>query len=226
MEKYLNKTGELDNLSHEAEQTARILLSIGAVSFSLQKPYRWVSGLLAPIYTDNRLLMGFPSERKQIVGFLTQKAKPIDCTVIAGIASAGIPFASWLSDALDKPMVFIRKETKDHGKEKRVEGILRTGQKVLLVEDLVSTGKSSLEGVAVLREEGAIVSDCLCIFSYDTRLSHEAFEKANVRLHPLTTIQDLLDAAEKMGKIAANEKQSVVDFLEDPPNWAKKRGLE
>jgi len=213
-------------LSKEAEQTAEILLRIGAVSFSPKKPFRWVSGILAPMYTDNRLLMGYPSERKKIVGFLAEKAKKLEFETVAGIAAAGIPFAAWLSDALHKPMVFVRKETKDHGKEKRVEGKLSNNQKVLLVEDLVSTGKSSLDGVQALREEGAIVTDCLCIFSYNTQASRSAFEATKTNLHPLTTIQDLLEAAERMKKIERNEKETVLRFLENPAGWAKTEGFE
>ncbi len=212
-------------MSKESEQTAKILLEVGAFSLSPAKPFRWVSGILAPVYTDMRLLMGFPLQRKKIVELLAEKARALEFDVIAGIATSGIPFAAWLSDQLDKPMVFIRKEAKEYGKQQLIEGKLEPNQKVLLVEEIVSTGQSSMVGVNALREANAKITDCVSI-SYNTEAALQVFKEAGMRLHSLTSVFELVNTAVQEKYINEQEKQSVLRFLKNPKEWAKSEGLE
>src|SRR5262245_26696238 len=170
-------------------QIARILLEIGAVGFSPQQPVVFKSGLLSPVYVDNRRLPYWPAQWKVVLdGFQTlirDTALPFD--VIAGIETAGIPHSAALGYALEQPSVFVRKQAKDHGTRSRVEGGPVREKRVLLVEDLVTTGGSSLLGVEALRQDGAQVTDCLAIVSYGFRQATEAFQAADVRLHTLTS---------------------------------------
>jgi orotate phosphoribosyltransferase len=215
----------LEKLSNESEKTAKILLEIGAFSLSPRKPFRWVSGILAPIYTDMRLLMGFPEQRRKIVEMLAEQSNALEFDVIAGIATSGIPFAAWLWEKMDTPMVFIRKEAKEYGKQQLIEGKLEPRQRVLLVEEIVSTGQSSMVGVNALREANAKITDCVSI-SYNTENALKVFEEANVRLHSLTSVFDLVKTAAQEKYINESEKQSVLRFLKNPKEWAKNEGLD
>ena len=207
-----------------AERVAKMLLEIKAVTLSPQNPYRFVSGILSPIYTDNRLLMGYPLKRKEIIIYMVNllKEKGFEPEVIAGTATAGIPPAAWLAELLNLPMIYVRGEKKEHGKGRQVEGLLPKKADVLLIEDLISTGKSSLAAVDAIRTEGGKLDTCLAFFSYGLRDSEIAYKKKGVSLYTLTSLDVLVDMAHKMRLIAPREKSIILLWQKNPWGWEKK----
>ena len=205
-----------------SRQVASELLTIGAVSLSPRKPYTWASGLRSPVYCDNRLIMGYPvSRHASTAGFAEIiKEQKLACDVIAGTATAGIPHAAWLAHELDLPMVYVRSGAKAHGKGKQVEGPLSEGQRVVVVEDLISTGMSSTAVIAPLESEGAVVSAILAIFTYGLARADRAFEAANVPLYTLTTFSELIEIASDKGTIDASDLESLQDWHRDPEAWS------
>lgn len=210
------------------EEVSEILLKINAITLRPDKPFRYVSGILSPIYTDNRLLMSHPEERRRIVDLMVKKIKQdnIQADVIAGIASSGICHAAWLSEKLDKPMIYVRKKTKDHGKENLIEGDLKKGAKVIIVEDLVSTGGSLLNGVKVIKEAGGDIDCCLVIFTYEMEKAIKSFAEEGVKIIYLTNFKTMIDVAAKNNYIKEEEKQVVLDWAKDTAGWGKKMGFE
>ncbi|HBB37459.1 MAG: Orotate phosphoribosyltransferase [Candidatus Moranbacteria bacterium GW2011_GWC1_45_18] len=209
------------------KEIARALLEIGAVGFKPKEPLTFKSGLISPVYVDNRIFPSYPEKFQVVIeGFENLvKEKKIDFDMVAGIAVGGIPYSAVLGFKMQKPSIFIRKEAKGHGKGKRVEGGEVKGKKILLVEDLVSTGGSSLSGVEALREEGATVDDCLVIVSYEFKEAKENFEKAKVNLHTLTSFPVIFQQAVEMKIIIEDVKKIVEDWLSDPWDWAGKYGF-
>lgn len=210
------------------KEIARSMLKIGAVGFKPKEPITFKSGIISPVYCDNRKFPFHPAEWKKVIeGFaaLIEQDK-IDADIIAGVEAAGIPHSAALGFYLSKPSVFVRKQAKEHGLKKRVEGGEVSGKKVILVEDLVTTGSSSLSVIQALRDEGAQIEDCLIIITYGFQESALAFAKAKVKLHALTTFPVVLAEAVAMGTISQEEKAVVSDWLLDPYNWAKKYGHE
>jgi orotate phosphoribosyltransferase len=208
-------------------EVARALLNIGAVGFKTKEPVVFKSGIKSPVYVDNRAFPFWPKEWKAVInGFkeLIEKDK-IKCDVLAGVEAAGIPHSSALGFFLEKPSVFVRKEAKDHGLKKRVEGGDVTGKKVLLIEDLVSTGSSSLSVIEALRKEGAVVEDCAIIITYGFAEAENGFAEAGIKLHALTNFPTVLAEAVKMNKISNEEKVLVEDWLKDPRGWAERQGF-
>lgn len=207
-----------------AQRVAKMLLEIKAVTLSPRNPYRFVSGILSPIYTDNRLLMGYPLKRKEITIYMATLIKEIgiEPEVIAGTSTAGIPPAAWLAELLNLPMIYVRAEKKEHGKGKQVEGLLKKGADVVLVEDLISTGKSSLSTIDAIREAGGKVNTCVAFFSYGLSDSEIAYKKRKVSLYTLTSLDVLVDMAEKMKLIAPRENSMVLLWQKDPWGWEKK----
>lgn len=205
------------------EEVAKILLKVGAVSLSPTEPYRFVSGILSPIYCDNRLLMSYPEEREKIVNYFLKliKEENINFEVIAGTATAGIPWAAWIAEKLKKPMVYVRKEAKEHGKQNIIEGKLKAGAKVIVIEDLISTGKSSFNAVKTVRDLQCIVEYCIAIFSYEMEKSKKLFQDGNCKLLTLTNFTTLVDVAVKEGYINDEEKELVLKWNKDPEAWTK-----
>ena len=210
------------------KEVAKAQIKIGAVGFRPDDPITFVSGLIAPLYVDNRKFPFYPEEFKTVIaGFQNIiKEKGIEFDVIAGIEAGGIPYSSVLGYAMNKPSVFIRKKIKDHGTKSRIEGGSVEGKRVLLVEDLVSTGLSSINGVEALRNEGAIVNDCLVIISYNFPDTIENFKNAKINLHPLTDFPTLLDEVVSQGKLAGEQKEVVMDFFKEPKGWAGRHGFK
>lgn len=205
------------------EQIATALLSIGAVSLSPQSPYTWASGLKSPIYCDNRMTMGYPEIRQQITaGFIAaiQRAG-FAFDVIGGTATAGIPHAAWLAHALDGPMVYVRSKAKGHGRQNQIEGPLKKGQSVLVIEDLVSTGKSSMAAVEALQAAGAHVVGVLAIFSYGFDTASAVFESAGIPCHTLTNFQSLLRVASESGYLKADQVRTMEAWRKDPALWSE-----
>jgi orotate phosphoribosyltransferase len=209
-------------------EVAEALIEIKGVGFRPFDPITFKSGLKSPVYCDNRTFPFWPKQWAKVIhGFEKLIVDGnISFDVIGGIEAAGIPHSAALGFSMAKPSIFIRKEAKEHGTKKRVEGGDVSGKRVLLVEDLVTTGGSSLSGIEALRAEGAIVTDCLAIISYGFSDAMEQFAAAGVKLHPLTTFETVLEIAEARSMIDAAGAASVRDWLKDPHGWAKQRGLE
>ncbi len=204
-------------------RVAKAVLDIKATGFILETPVTFKSGIISPVYVDNRIFPFNPREWKPIIygfGELIEE-RGILYDIFAGVEAAGIPHSAALGFALDRPSVFVRKLAKDHGKKKRVEGGNVSNLRVLLVEDHVTTAGSSLESVMALRDEGAIVSDCLAITTYGFPEASEAFIAAGVTLHALTTFGAILEEAVSRNLLTEREKQIIADWLKDPYSWGK-----
>jgi orotidine-5'-phosphate decarboxylase len=205
-----------------AEEVALLLLNIKAVTVSTSPPYIWSSGIKAPIYCDNRLVISFPKERKMIIDNFKQiiKEKNLEFDIIGGTAMAGVPWAAFLAYELHKPMIYIRPEPKAHGKGKQVEGIMESGMRVLIVEDLISTGGSSLKSAAAcVTEYNARITDVLAIFNYQMNAATESFAQAHINLHSLSNFSTLIDVAEREKYLTLTEKTQALSWSADPKNW-------
>jgi len=202
-------------------EIAGLLLKTRAVTLSPAKPFTWASGIKSPIYTDNRILLSCPAERRKVVSAFTDAVKR-ECgefDVVAGVATSGIPWAAWVAEAFGKPLVYVRGEKKDHGKGNVVEGRLKRGQKAVVIEDLVSTGGSSVAAVEGAREAGTEVTHCVAIFTYGLQKAKDAFRAARCTLVTLTDFETLVRLASETGYITKEEKQEVLAFSKDPAGW-------
>ena len=181
-------------MNNISEVVAKILLELNAVTLSPKKPYRYVSGLLSPIYTDCRVLMTYPDKRRLIRDFYikTIEKSGVSFDIVAGTATAGIPHAAWIADKLNLPMVYVRGKAKDHGKENLIEGILKKGQKAIVIEDLVSTGESAINSTNAVRRAGGEVSHVFSIITYGLQKAQQNFEDNNLNLISLTTFESRL----------------------------------
>jgi orotate phosphoribosyltransferase len=197
---------------------AKALLEIEAVSLQPNNPFTWSSGLLSPIYCDNRLTLSYPKVRKEIARGLAEmvKEKYADAEVIAGTATAGIPHAAWVSDLLDLPMVYVRGSAKGHGKGNVIEGRVEAGQKVVVIEDLVSTGGSAIDAVKQLEAAGANVLGVAAIFTYGMKKGAEQFASAGIAWDTLTDFDELLTCAVETGMIEEREVQSLLHWRDNP----------
>lgn len=202
-------------------RVAGALLDSQAVVFTPQQPITFKSGIRSPVYVDNRRLPFWPALWRIVIEGFGQviAAEDLPLEVIAGIAVAGIPHSAALAYALRAPSVFVRPEPKDHGTRSQVEGGDVRGKRVLLVEDLVTTGGSSLGGVVALRDAGATVTDCLCITSYGFPEAAAAFEAARVRLWPLTPFRAIVAEAARRGLFGVQELQTIEAWMRDPHGW-------
>jgi orotate phosphoribosyltransferase len=205
---------------------ARSLLEIGAVSLRLDPPFTWASGRLSPIYCDNRLLMSYPSHRRDVARSFASllEREGWRPEVIAGTATAGIPHAAWLADLLGLPMVYVRGSAKGHGKENRVEGRLRQGESAVLVEDLVSTGGSSVDAARGLAEAGAQVIGVAAIFTYGLEKASRTFAEAGFLLATLTSFEMLVEEAVTGGHLSATDQKLISEWRLDPAAWSLARG--
>ena len=203
------------------DKVSEILLNLNAVILRTKPPFRWASGILSPIYTDNRLLMSYPKEREFIVNSFIKliKANKIKVDGFAGTATAGIPWAAWIAQKIKKPMIFVRSESKDHGKENKTEGVIESGKTYVVVEDLISTGTSSLESVDALRKEGAKVADCVAIFTYGFSESVKNFKEHKMQLHTLSNFSELIEVAIEKNYIHAKYKGYLLKWSKNPRKW-------
>ncbi len=204
---------------------AEYLLQIKAVKLNNQNPFTWASGRKSPIYCDNRVTLSYPEIRTyirdQFVAIIREKYAHAD--VIAGVATGGIAQGALVAQILEKPFVYIRAEEKKHGMNNRIEGHLQAGQKVVVIEDLVSTGKSSLLAVDALREANCEVLGMVAIFTYTLQTATENFEKANVKLDTLTDYPTLLNQAAASGYITESDLTSLNEWSANPEKWSNDR---
>ncbi|HLI78256.1 MAG TPA: orotate phosphoribosyltransferase [Acidobacteriaceae bacterium] len=209
-----------------ASAVAEALLEIGGVGFRLAEPITFKSGIVSPVYCDNRTFPFWPAQwQKVIQGFAALiERESLAFDVIGGIEAAGIPHSAALGYAMQRSSVFIRKQPKEHGKKARIEGGDVAGKRVLLIEDLVTTGGSSLSGVEALRDAGATVTDCLAIISYGFAEAMEAFAAAGVTLHTLTDFEAVLRGATARGLLDVDGATEIRRWLGDPHGWAAQRG--
>ncbi|MEK4565388.1 orotate phosphoribosyltransferase [Alkalihalobacillus sp. FSL R5-0424] len=204
---------------------AETLLSIEAVSLKPADPFTWSSGIKSPIYCDNRLTLSYPKVRREIAKGLADliKVQYPDVDVIAGTATAGIPHAAWVSDELELPMIYVRGSAKGHGKQKRIEGKLEAGQKVVVIEDLISTGGSSLSAVEAVREDGAEVLGVAAIFTYELEKATAQLKAAEVEATVLTDYTTLIQVAKETQVITEEEQSMLAKWRENPQSdaWMK-----
>ena len=193
---------------------AKELLAIQAVTLRPNDYFTWTSGIKSPIYCDNRITMSYPSIRKEIAAGMVEviKEKYPAVEVVAGTATAGIPHAAWVSELLDLPMIYVRDSAKKHGKTNQIEGRVLEGQKVVIIEDLISTGLSSLKVAKALREAGAEVLGMVAIFSYELKKAQDAFEEAGVEYITLTNYPVLVEEAVAIDYIHQDDVEKLLEW--------------
>lgn len=192
------------------------LLKIDAVQLNPTNYFTWTSGVHSPIYCDNRLIMSYPAIRTKVTAAFmelmeTKNWKP---DVIAGCATAGIPHAAWLSHVLDIPMVYVRSKPKGHGKGNQIEGVINPGDRVLVIEDLISTGGSSIQAAQVLEDEGMDVLGVLAIFSYGLKRAEKNFQEAGITYDTITNFDQLLDALLSTNEVTTQDKEEMIAWRE------------
>ena len=212
------------NMNDPSQKIAKLLLQIEAVKLNTKKPFTWTSGIKSPIYCDNRLSLSYPEVRDYIKMQLIDLIKKTFGVpeVIAGVATAGIPQAALVADHLHIPLVYVRSQAKAHGLENRIEGRLKKGQKVIVIEDLISTGKSSLAAAGELKNAGAEVIGLVSIFNYGFKETEEKFDMANIPIYSLTDYSTLIQVA--LAEDYVSDKQMVLlkSWRVDPQNWKPK----
>ena len=204
-----------------AEKTAELLLQINAIKLNPKNPFQWASGWKSPIYCDNRLILSFPAIRNYVreefsKNIEKQFGKP---DVIAGVATGAIGIGMLVAEYMGLPFVYVRPEPKKHGRQNQIEGFLQKGQNVVVVEDLISTGNSSLQAVEALREAGANVKGMVAIFTYGFDISEENFKKAHLDLYTLSNYQNLLNLAVAKKYITESEQEALKEWSVAPDSW-------
>ena len=204
-----------------AEKTAELLLQINAIKLNPKNPFTWASGWKSPIYCDNRLILSFPAIRNYVreefsKNIEKQFGKP---DVIAGVATGAIGIGMLVAEYMGLPFVYVRPEPKKHGKQNQVEGFLQKGQNVVVVEDLISTGNSSLNAVQALRNAGANVKGMVAIFTYGFEIAETNFKSANLDLYTLSNYQNLLNLAVNKKYITEEEQEALVEWNVSPSTW-------
>lgn len=206
-----------------SSQTAEILIDIKAVSFRFDPPFTYTSGMKSPIYLDNRVIMSYPDARRRIVQFyieiIKQKIGIDKIDYISGTASAAIPQAAWIAGELNLPMVYVRPSTKSYGKGNKLEGYLKKGSRVVIIEDHVSTATSVVNNAQTIKELDGEVVGCIATTTYETKVSKKNLAGENVILYPLTTGKIIVETAFKKGLIDKKQKSSVDLWFADPDNW-------
>ncbi|AVM49465.1 orotate phosphoribosyltransferase [Capnocytophaga sp. oral taxon 878] len=204
-----------------AERTAEFLLQINAIKLNSQNYFTWASGWKSPIYCDNRIILSFPDVRSYFASVLVKgiKEKYPDVQVIAGVATGAIGIGMLVANALELPFVYVRPEPKKHGRQNQIEGLLAADQKVVVVEDLISTGMSSLNAVKALREYGSEVLGMIALFSYNFDIANERFAEEKVPLYTAGDYDSLLKKALLCGKIEKEELDTLQQWRKSPDTW-------
>lgn len=207
-------------MENKPKEIAEILLELEAVKLSPQKPFTWASGIKSPIYCDNRITLSHPEERKFMARSLMELVpdwNQID--VIAGVATAGIPYASILAHITEKPLIYVRSGTKSHGRQNVIEGSCKPGQRVIVVEDLISTGGSVLEAVAHLRNADLDVAGVIAIFTYQLAEADQNFRDAKVNYTTLSNYKTLINQAVEMNYINDDDMKTLKKWNKSPKKW-------
>ncbi|MEP0262894.1 orotate phosphoribosyltransferase [Dokdonia sp.] len=204
-----------------AKKTAELLLQINAIKLQPQAPFTWASGWKSPIYCDNRITLSYPAIRNYLHQEMAKQVETIygKPDAIAGVATGAIGIGMLVADYLNLPFVYIRPEPKKHGRQNKIEGYLEPGSSVVVIEDLISTGMSSLKAVDALKESGATVKGMLAIFTYGFEKSVTAFKEANVQLNTLSDYAHLLEQAADTKYITDEEQNALENWRKDPANW-------
>lgn len=205
------------------KKLAKALMDIKAVLLRPQEPFTWASGWHSPIYCDNRRILSHPELRAQVAQWLADKAMELypEAEVVAGVATGAIAHGVLAADRMRKPFVYVRPKPKDHGTGSQIEGELAPGKKVVVIEDLISTGMSSLAAVKALRDAGAQVLGMVAIFTYGFDLAAQRFEEDKVRLDTLFNYSALVDVASETGYISSAAKSLLHEWRENPSEWGK-----
>ncbi|RXA63505.1 orotate phosphoribosyltransferase [Enterococcus casseliflavus] len=208
-------------MKEQSNQIAKDLLDIEAIFLRPNEPFTWASGIKSPIYCDNRITMSYPHVRRAIAKGLAAVIKTTypEAEVIAGTATAGIPHAAWVAELLDLPMVYIRSKAKEHGKGNQIEGRIQPNQKMVVIEDLLSTGGSVLEACEAAKREGADVLGVAAIFTYELPQVQENFDQAGLSYVTLTNYTALIESALETGAIQESDVALLQEWRKDPADW-------
>lgn len=212
----------------ESKTVSKILCESGSIIFRSKIPFRFSSGLLSPVYVDNRKLISLPKERKTVINIYSRLIKSLsNVDVIAGTATAGIPYAALIAQNLNLPMAYVRSEAKKHGQKNQVEGIVKIGQRVVVIEDTISTGGSSLVSIAALRKLGAKVDSVLAIYTHGLKVAEKNFKKHRVKLYAMVNLTNVLNYALSSGYLRSEDQVEIIlDWAGDPKGWGRRRGFE
>jgi orotate phosphoribosyltransferase len=204
-----------------ALETARNLLQINAIKLNPKNPFEWASGWKSPIYCDNRIVLSFPEVRNHICGQLVGQARAIygEKFVVAGVATGAIGIGMLVANAMELPFVYVRPEPKSHGRRNQIEGQLKNNTKVLVIEDLISTGKSSLLAIKALQDAGAEVLGMLAIFTYNLKISIQNFSSAAIKLNTLSDYDHLIKAAVSKDFIKKEDIELLQSWRSNPAEW-------
>ncbi|NNL08139.1 MAG: orotate phosphoribosyltransferase [Croceitalea sp.] len=206
---------------NSAKKTAELLLQINAIKLNPENPFTWASGWKSPIYCDNRIILSYPTIRNYVRQEISNQVdrlygKP---DVIAGVATGAIGVGILVAEALGLPFIYVRPEPKSHGRQNQIEGYLEAGQTVVVIEDLISTGKSSLNAVNALNAAGADVKGMIAIFTYGFEVATKNFKDNNVALHTLSNYQHLIEQAADTNYIKEEQLQTLLQWKNNPQQW-------
>lgn len=206
-----------------SRELAKKLLEIKAVKLNAENPFTWTSGTISPIYCDNRMVLSYPEIRTFVKNTLAEiiKDKFPNTEVVAGVATAGIPHAVLVADILELPNCYVRPEPKKHGMKNQIEGNLPAGSKVVLVEDLIATGKSSFQSIQAVREAGSEVIGLVALFTYGFPDAKEAFEKENIPTYTISNFETLCEVAVEEKLLDEEKLQEVKNFAQNRDGWRK-----
>ncbi len=206
---------------NSAKKTAELLLQINAIKLNPENPFTWASGWKSPIYCDNRIILSYPQIRNYVREEMAKQVEQLygkpDC--IAGVATGAIGIGILVAEAMGLPFIYVRPEPKSHGRQNQIEGQLEAGTSVVVIEDLISTGKSSLNAVKALQEAGADVKGMLAIFTYGFKLAEENFETEKLALHTLSNYELLIDQASETNYVKEETVQTLLEWRKAPQNW-------
>ncbi|MEW9667551.1 orotate phosphoribosyltransferase [Ammoniphilus sp. 3BR4] len=211
-------------MEQREKQIAKQLLEIGAVHLRPENPFTWTSGLRSPIYCDNRMTMSYPEVRRMVAQAFADviREKYPQAEVVAGTATAGIPHAAWVAELLGLPMIYVRDKAKGHGRNNQIEGVLREGQKVVVIEDLISTGGSSIKAADAVKEAGGQVLSVLAIFSYQFEKAEKAFIEAGYAFETISNYTALLEQAKEQGILQEEQVGELVQWRINPEAYTEK----
>lgn len=204
-----------------AKKTAELLLQINAIKLEPENPFTWASGWKSPIYCDNRIMLSYPAVRNFVREEIAKQVENLygRPDVIAGVATGAIGIGILVAEALGLPFVYVRPKPKEHGRQNQIEGHFEPGQSVVVIEDLISTGNSSLNAVQALKEQNADIKGMIAIFTYGFPISTENFEKEGVELHTLSDYENLIEQASDTHYIKENQLQTLLEWRSNPQQW-------